>query len=701
VTNLVGTTIASRYRIERHLGEGGMGEVFEASAGACRYALKLVKHDKMSVETLSRFLRESTLTKSIIHPHVVPVVDVGTDPALGMPYIVMPLLEGSDLFTVLSDKGMLAPQVSARILRQACFGLQAAHAAGIVHRDIKPSNLFLERDPNGQILVRVMDFGIAKQLDPVGQASLTRTGHALGSPEYMSPEQIRSSKHVDARSDVFSAGVVLYELLCGKLPWDTNRPLSDVMVAICTEDAPRLRQHAGWIEPALEGVVMRALARDPADRWQSVRDLADALAPFAGGSDVIRPEDLQPPDDTSRFAAVLKSGPHVKSDATTVGALEIREVTDPLIGRVLGGLYRLKRVIGRGGMGSVYEADPPDGKSVAIKLISTEVAGDDDQTVRRFLREAQAAKLVESPHVTRTLELSLDSELGAPFLVMELLTGIDLAALVKERAPLEPEPVVRLFIQAARGLAAAHAKGVVHRDIKPANFFLHEAAPGAGVTVKVCDFGIAKRVDAVSREQSSRDLTRTGGILGSPVYMSPEQAKNAKNVDHRSDIWSLCVSLYEALSGRQLWQEYTSFGEIIVAICTEPVPPLRDHAPWLDEALARVVHRGLERDVKQRWQSADELIAALEPFSGGRVDFTLAELTTIDVSCSRAILASSTARPSISRRRSQSPSGRTQASERRGDEQPGAPRWSRWALWRLCCSASGACSRWCRPGKPR
>jgi serine/threonine-protein kinase len=475
-----------------------------------------------------------------------------------------------------------------------------------------------------------MDFGIAKQLDPVGQASLTRTGHALGSPEYMSPEQIRSSKHVDARSDVFSAGVVLYELLCGKLPWDTNRPLSDVMVAICTEDAPRLRQHAGWIEPALEGVVMRALARDPADRWQSVRDLADALAPFAGGSDVIRPEDLQPPDDTSRFAAVLKSGPHVKSDATTVGALEIREVTDPLIGRVLGGLYRLKRVIGRGGMGSVYEADPPDGKSVAIKLISTEVAGDDDQTVRRFLREAQAAKLVESPHVTRTLELSLDSELGAPFLVMELLTGIDLAALVKERAPLEPEPVVRLFIQAARGLAAAHAKGVVHRDIKPANFFLHEAAPGAGVTVKVCDFGIAKRVDAVSREQSSRDLTRTGGILGSPVYMSPEQAKNAKNVDHRSDIWSLCVSLYEALSGRQLWQEYTSFGEIIVAICTEPVPPLRDHAPWLDEALARVVHRGLERDVKQRWQSADELIAALEPFSGGRVDFTLAELTTID-----------------------------------------------------------------------
>jgi serine/threonine protein kinase len=128
-------------------------------------------------------------------------------------------------------------------------------------------------------------------------------------------------------------------------------------------------------------------------------------------------------------------------------------------------------------------------------------------------------------------------------------TGRDLSALIRSGGPLEPAPVARIFMQACRGLADAHKLGIVHRDIKPANIFLHELPTGEIVT-KICDFGVAKKIIASDGDETATDLTRTGGVLGSPMYFSPEQSKNAKHVDHRTDIWSLAVSLYEAVSGR-------------------------------------------------------------------------------------------------------------------------------------------------------
>ena len=296
-----------------------------------------------------------------------------------------------------------------------------------------------------------------------------------------------------------------------------------------------------------------------------------------------------------------------------------------MVGCRLAERYRIVRTIGSGGMGIVFEVEDSDGSPAAAKLVYRRHVGDQELAVRRFLREASTAISIESMNVTRTREVRRDPSLAAPFIVMDLLNGIDLKTLLLARGALEAAPAVRVLVQAARGIAAAHSKGIIHRDIKPANLFLHIEDRGAHATIKVCDFGIAKRA-TTGDAPSTHDLTDSGGILGSPLYMSPEQALNSRTIDHRSDIYSLCASLYETLSGRKLWPDSLSLGELIVSICTKHAPPLRSIAPWVHPDLARIVHRGLSVNADERWSSIEELIAALTPHTGDSDIVRLADL---------------------------------------------------------------------------
>jgi eukaryotic-like serine/threonine-protein kinase len=237
--------------------------------------------------------------------------------------------------------------------------------------------------------------------------------------------------------------------------------------------------------------------------------------------------------------------------------------------------------------------------------------------MKRFAREAKAAAPIQSPNVVRTLDAGTDEQLRMPFIIMELMRGQDLAQLLKKVRLLEPQVAVRLFLQATHGIAAAHAQKVVHRDIKPANLFLQIEAGTGLVTVKVCDFGVAKNTQVDDYSQSSAALTRTGRMLGSPLYMSPEQARSAKHVDERTDVWSLSVALWEALAGERLWGDRGSLGELIIAICAEDIRHLEEVAPWVPPGLAKVVHRGLERDLAKRWPNMAAMAQALEMFTGG------------------------------------------------------------------------------------
>ena len=274
-----GVVIAEKYRVEQVLGRGGMGTVVEVTHAqlGTAFALKFLHRDVVGDPSiLERFLREARATAALRSEHICRVFDVGTFQDL--PYQVMERLEGADLAKILRLRERLPVSDACDYVLQACVGIAEAHAAQIVHRDLKPGNLFLTARPDGSPLIKVLDFGIAKAPRAAGGGGgeLTRTDAILGSPSYMSPEQLQSSRLVDRRSDIWSLGVILFELVSGRRPF-VGEGLADLALKIALEPAPRLP--AG--PPALDAVIARCLARDPAHRFQQVAELAAAIAPLA------------------------------------------------------------------------------------------------------------------------------------------------------------------------------------------------------------------------------------------------------------------------------------------------------------------------------------------------------------------------------------------------------------------------------------
>ncbi|TKC95719.1 serine/threonine-protein kinase [Polyangium fumosum] len=309
-----------------------------------------------------------------------------------------------------------------------------------------------------------------------------------------------------------------------------------------------------------------------------------------------------------------------------------------MIGETLGQKYKLMSLLGRGGMGAVYEAAHTEtGARVAVKVLHHHLAA--GEGLRRFRREAQAVSRIQSPHIVRILDTGTDEPSGALYLVTELLEGEDLQRLIDRIGTLSLRGALGITSQILRGLAAAHAARVVHRDIKPANLFLARE-PNGTLTVKILDFGIAKvRAEPLGLGQTT-DLTATGNLLGSPLYMSPEQVQNSRDVDHRTDLWSLGCVLYAALAGRAPHQHLSSIGQLLVAICVTPARPLVEVAPWVPADVAEVVARALAIPAESRPQSAEVMLSELARFVSP--DETLREDLLATGERSRGVAASST-----------------------------------------------------------
>ncbi|WP_437973671.1 protein kinase [Sorangium sp. So ce295] len=316
-----------------------------------------------------------------------------------------------------------------------------------------------------------------------------------------------------------------------------------------------------------------------------------------------------------------------------------------MIGRTLDDRYTMLRLLGQGGMGAVYEArHAGTGRRVAVKVILGQAA--DDELVRRFQREARAVGAVESEHIAQVFDTGRDRETGAPYIAMEFLEGEDVQALIERLGPLPVDLALRIGLQACLGLERAHEAGIVHRDIKPANLFLAKKQGGQRV-IKVLDFGVAKVTD---NSLGNGGMTKSGALLGSPLYMSPEQARGNGAIDARSDVWSLGVSLYHALSGHRPNEHLTGLGELVLAICTTPVRWLQEIAPWVPPEVARVVHRALVIDPAGRTASAGELAAALRAFLPGGEAIVEAMLVPLDPAtrASRASFGAISASPHAS-----------------------------------------------------
>ena len=287
----VGEVIAGKYRLDAILGTGGMGKVFSATHVGLgqRVAIKVLtveEDDARRDEAHERFLREGRATAALISDHVVRVYDVGTLEN-GSPFMVMELLRGQDLAYAVQRSGPLAVDLAAECVRQAAEAIACAHAQGIVHRDLKPSNLFLTQRSDGTPLIKVLDFGISKNTHNAHElfsGSLTETRSVLGTPFYMSPEQVRDAKKVDFRTDIWALGLILHELLSGS-PAFEGTTLPGVCASIAADPPAALRLKRPEVPIELEAIVLKCLEKDPARRFQAARELIPLLAPFAGRPD--------------------------------------------------------------------------------------------------------------------------------------------------------------------------------------------------------------------------------------------------------------------------------------------------------------------------------------------------------------------------------------------------------------------------------
>jgi serine/threonine-protein kinase len=507
--------------------------------------------------------------------HVVAPIASGIDDETGRGFVVEPEDRSRTLADLLADGARLEPQAAIRVAAQIADGLAAAHHRGAWHGALGPELVQLVRR-EGEVTVRLTGFGLRFAPDAHLDAKAAAGDMATVSPE-------ASTGHpVTPASDVWAVGGILMRMLAGRTWADAAAAGTSGLVELIRSMRaldPAQRPSADGVSKHLAAMrVGGAVLRDAALAGLPERD----LAPAKGGAETVPTAASARPPSSS--------------------------VPDRMIGTRIDGRWTLLKVIGLGGMGAVYEASDEQGEVVAVKVVAK--GNDDPAGVRRFVRESRAALALTSPNTVRIIAAGVDAELGMPFMVMERLHGLDLSQVLAAQGALDPSVAARVFVEAARGLAVVHAAGMVHRDIKPSNIFLHEV--DGHIVPKLCDFGIVKTA-SVTEYQAA--LTHTGLLLGSPAYMSPEQARDPREVDARSDVWSLGMTLYQALTGSLAWTNWTNLSELVVMIYGREPTPIQDVAPWIEPGLATVVHRALNRDRERRWPSAEAFARALEDFA--------------------------------------------------------------------------------------
>ncbi len=326
----IGAVVAGKYRLERLLGRGGVGVVFEAEHVKLRQrvavkflAAEMHEHKEM----VERFEREARAMARLGGPYVARVTDVDQTED-GLSFLVMELLNGHDLQNELKQRGPLPIAEAVRWVRLACLGMRDVHAAGVVHRDLKPANLFLVELPNGERTLKIMDFGISKIAGE--DIDVTMTATSLGTPAYMSPEQVRSAKHIDARADVWSLGVILYRLLSGKLPFHGSGS-TGMAVSIVNEPPTPLEEVAPHVPTGLAEVVRKTMAKSPDERFASVQALADALLPYESATvAAVTAVPPLPPRAPTAATVPMTAAPDAGKQETTGPSLAAHAVFDGL-----------------------------------------------------------------------------------------------------------------------------------------------------------------------------------------------------------------------------------------------------------------------------------------------------------------------------------------------------------------------------------
>ncbi len=603
-----GRVLFDQYRIERKLGAGGFGSVWLVRNLPLNVdrALKLIEADIADdPQVQARFRREARLLAKLTHPNVVNVYNAGI--VEGVAFLEMEYVEGKNLGSVMRAGRPLPLALVSRIVEQLCDVLQAAHDQGIVHRDLKPSNLMLVGDGR----LKVLDFGIAKALDGARDDVHTLSGGFLGTTHYASPEQIRGAS-IDPRSDLYSIGVILYELLTGQRPFGGT--MQRVMLSHLTEAPPPFSVVAPGcdVPEAVERVVLRCLEKDPANRPQTARELAEEFRRAVGLGRDLPPSALgalmASPDDADSSVSRPRSQPSTRTETFVpenftrsiveggrwLGALEAQAAIGP--GQTIFGRYRVVRLLGGGGFGQVWLVEHLD-LEVPRALKTILPAKADDEEARAWLRhEARVTAKLIHPHAVTIHDARFAN--GLTFIDMEYLPGKSLREVLRPGEPVSLDWTARVLEQTCSALQAAHDLGIVHRDLKPSNLMLLDGFPEGREFVKLVDFGVAGLRGAEEPGSQPGD----GRIYGTMAYSSPEGLRGDPT-DARSDIYSLGVLLYEFLAGRKPFEGPPL--KLLASHFTEPPPPIASsHVP---PPIERLIRSCLEKDPAHRPKTAREV----------------------------------------------------------------------------------------------
>ena len=617
----IGQVIGGRWTLERLLGTGAAAAVYAARGPQGKLAAVKLLHPEMSEreEVRSRFLREGSTASRVVHPGVVEVIEEGaSDPESA--YIVMELLEGEPLSERLKREGGLPLPELLDYTAQILEVLVVAHAEGVVHRDLKPGNLFI----TAQGRVKLLDFGVARLLDPALGADRTRAGITLGTVPYMAPEQaLGKTQEIDGRTDLFALGAMMFRIISGRRVHESDND-SELLIAMASKPAPSLASVAPGTPAGVCAVVDLALGFSRDARYpdakvmlEDVRGLLDDRPPAFAQRRITSSEQstvmggkgdaLPQADGGVSRAPTIAAAPEADAPEPASESGD-DEAAEALIGQVLADRYRVQALLGSGGMGSVYRAEHVHmRKDVAIKVLHREMTYL-PEVVARFEREAVAAARIEHPNVAGAKDFGRLED-GSFYLVLEYVQGRSLRRVLDEGGALDAARALHIASQISSALAAAHAAGIVHRDLKPDNVMLVPRA-GEPDRVKVLDFGIAKLSAEDTRDQPA--LTRVGSVFGTPEYMSPEQAVG-QSVDARSDLYTVGILLYEMLEGRTPFAGDGGMVGVLTRQMTAEPPPL---SPGVEPELARLVMTQLAKSREQRIQTADELVASLRQLEG-------------------------------------------------------------------------------------
>jgi serine/threonine protein kinase len=505
-----------------------------------------------------RFINEARIIKGIRHPNIVEIDDLDIldiiqeeNKKIQVPYFTMDYIKGTTLREKIDRDGPFSIESAVSISGDILSALKAIHDSRIIHRDIKPENIILEESSNKAILV---DFGIAK--DYRSNSLLTQMGSLLGTPLYMSPEQIRCQGDLTHKTDIYSFGVVLFEMLTGKVP---------------VEGTDIKKELPGVIGEIIE----TAIAKDPQDRYQDAGKFLEALKKLSRKSE----------PEGSDLEDVKK---------------EIQKE------------YEIVDSLNKGGFAKIYSVRHKKLEELRVLKVMRYTyllneKGDKpvEECKERFEREGKLLAKIKHENIVKIYDIGKAGKHEIPYLIMEYIQGKNLDEVLKEKAPLDFQKALNTAENILSALDIMHTKlekPIIHRDIKPSNIMIEEKT-GKAILI---DLGIAK--DKLAK----KDLTHIGTSIGTPAYMSPEQCKGIIDLTPAADIYPLGVVLFEMLTGEVPFKSSSNDPiEVMYSHSYCETPNVRDRNPGLPPGIEQIIFKAMEKDPKDRYQSTKEFSNAL------------------------------------------------------------------------------------------